>query len=88
MNKKYLNEVNTIHRVWELTGMLDIATTPGERKMLALILEDRRLRKDGTIGQYERIYRPAIGGLHDEVYHYCVKLSNNISDDMIAKLFK
>lgn len=89
MVEKYkLCEADQIHKRWELissrTGVLDAASTPGERKVLALILEDRRLRTQfNHHGQYERIYRPALQGLHDHHYHHCMKLASKISDNMI-----
>jgi hypothetical protein len=78
-----IHEVNGIHRRWELinelTHVLDVATCPEERKMLALLLEDKRLRVWwNTDGQYERIYRPAVKDLHDKYYHYCWELAEKI----------
>jgi hypothetical protein len=89
MVEKYkICEARMIHERWERisseNGVLDVANTPGERKVLALILEDRRLRTQFNYhGQYERIYRPAIGNLHDHHYHHCMKLASKVSDNMI-----
>ena len=78
-----ISEVDLIHRRWELisetTKVLDVASCPDERKMLALLLEDKRLRLWWhTEGQYEKVYLPSIKDLHDRCYAHCSELVSNI----------
>lgn len=84
---KLLWETDMVHESWERlssrTGVLDVASTPGERKILALILEDRRMQQWGIFGQYQRVYRKEIDQLHKLHYHHCMKLSAQIGDEQI-----
>lgn len=76
-------EVDAIHHRWELiskeTHVLDAASCPDERKMLALLLEDKRLSFWWkTDMQYERVYRPVVNDLHDKYYVKCCELASKI----------
>ena len=74
-------------RRWELVNeenkVLDITSSQEERKILALLLEDRRLQRFGIFNQYERIYLPVIRELHDKHYETCKNLALNTSDKLI-----
>lgn len=76
------HEVDAIHRLWEYisttTNVLDVATCPDERKMLALVLENKRLEFWGTYNQYNRVYLSAVQDLHDKYYLRCMTLVSNI----------
>lgn len=77
--EKLTFEVEMIHRRWELisceTKVLDVASCPDERIMLALLLEDKRLRVWWNIDrQYERVYLPAVKDLHNRFYEHCSQL--------------
>jgi hypothetical protein len=82
---KHIFEVDLVHRRWELiseeTKVLDVATCAEERKILALVLEDKRLQLWGTFDQYNRVYLPAVQDLHDKHYSHCLELASKIKID-------
>lgn len=80
---KYEFEVDMIHERWEniskKTKVLDVAKSTEERKMLALLLEDKRLRTWwDTHNQYDLIYRPVVKELHYKCYLHCLELASKI----------
>lgn len=82
MNKIY--EVDLVHRMWECVsegnGVLDVASCPEERKILSLILEDKRLERWNVHDQYNRVYLPAIKDLHNKYYAHCLELASKIEN--------
>ena len=75
-------EADLIHQRWENiskeTKVLDVAKCLEERKILALILEDKRLQFWGIYNQYSRVYYPAIQDLHDKYFLHCSDLASRI----------
>lgn len=87
-NSLTLKKRNIILENWQETGVLDLVATPGEKIVLALILESRLQELRGFNGKYQKYYRRTISDLHDHHYAHCMRVSAKISDEFILKSVK